>query len=87
MSMNYTEAASINQPKKLMPTFAVPKEFNNGANLRWIRDPEGCIGYVHKASTPGILIHYPVEVLNKFVRVSVRNWSHESWKTMEVLSK
>lgn len=85
--MTYTEAAAHNKQYSLYRAFRDPKQLANGANLRWVKDPEGKIGYVRGscASDNTFLVLYPMKVLKAKVDLAVCVWPSEYWDQFELL--
>lgn len=85
--MTYTEAAKHNQQFNLTRFFKDPKQLGDGCELRWVRDPEGKIGYVRgiQQRTGNILVMYPIRTLKHHVELQPQSWSSNSWKQFVLL--
>lgn len=87
--MTYTEAAANNAKYNLTIFFRDPKKLCDGVNLRWVRDPDGMIGYVvgSQIGTGDVLIMYPVRVLKNHVQLQHKLHPMATWPQFEILKE
>lgn len=72
--MTYTEACKHNTKFNLKAIFKADKEYEDGANLEWVVDPMGRIGYIKARRVGAFLVHYPVKSFKVTIKVYVQSW-------------
>lgn len=82
--MTYAEASKHNEQFGLKALWKDRMQ-GDGSNLRWVKDPEGKIGYIRATRSDAFLVIYPVQAMKANFRYTVRAWDHAGWKNMTKL--
>ena len=83
--MTYTGAVQQNMQFDLPAGYKNPKEPMDGANLRWVIDPIGRIGYIKTSRPDAILVYYPVKVFKVSVKLAIWTWNADEWSKFTLL--
>lgn len=84
--MTYANVFKVNQKLVATSTDAplrVIEFWKPVRERRWVRDPEGNLGYLAKSRTDAFLIYYPYKEDYKGIHCIVKSFPAERWKEME----
>jgi hypothetical protein len=79
--MTFTQAIDNNKAFNLSATFVADKletlgryvfSGPDGCNLRWVRSPEGMVGFVRATRAHGTIVEFPVSATKRKVKTTVR---------------
>lgn len=79
--MTYIEAVQHNTQFDLKALWKDRMQ-GDGANLRWVKDPVGRIGFIKAVRPDAILIHYPVRIMKVNYMFKVQSWDSAEYKNM-----
>lgn len=82
--MTYAESANHNSQFGLKAIWKGRMQ-GDGSNLKWVKDPEGKIGYIGATRSDAFTIRYPVKVLKANHMFKVQTWDHTEWRNMTKL--
>lgn len=82
--MTYAEASKHNEQFGLKALWKGRMQ-GDGSKLRWVKDPEGRIGYIGATRSDAFLVGYPVKVLKANYMYKIQAWDHAEWKNMTKL--
>lgn len=83
--MTYIEAVKNNERFKLPNTYKNPKEISEGKHLRWVKSPDGKIGFILKGKADEFLVGYPTKVLKNSCYLTVECYPSKEFKSFEKL--
>lgn len=78
--MTYSQAAQHNAKFGVDPLFKDPMMPHGGKDYKWYQDPSGMIGFIAYKRLDAFLVHYPIKVLQKNYRLTVKSWPNEAIK-------
>ena len=91
--MTFTQAIENNKPFNLSATFVADKletlgryQFSgpDGCNLKWVRSPEGMVGFMRSSRAHGTIVEFPVSATKCKIKTTVRCFVDTK---LEVLAK
>ena len=78
--MTYSQAAQLNAKFGGRPIYKDPMKPKGGRNLKWVQDPSGMVGFLAYKRLDAFIVYYPVKVLIKNYRLTMKSWPNEAMK-------